>query len=38
LIIVTKDKILKYNLQNGKVSGQADLELGADIRQVVAAK
>jgi hypothetical protein len=29
---------LKYDLKGGKVIGQADIELGADIRQVVLGK
>jgi hypothetical protein len=38
LILTTKDSVLKYDLKASKVLGQATLELGADIRQVVFGK
>jgi coatomer subunit alpha len=38
LILTTKDSVLKYDLKAGKTLGQAALEPGADIRQVVLGK
>lgn len=38
LIIATLDSVLKYDLKGGKVLGQAEVEKGADIRNVVMTK
>lgn len=35
LIISTSNSVLRYDLNGGKVLGQAEVEEGADIRQVV---
>lgn len=38
MIITTQDSVLKYDLKGGRVVGQAEVEKGADIRQVVISK